>query len=86
MNVSITNDMIVEEIETVALGLNSTDGQAVVTDTATLSILDYDGMSVRATGSLDSSCPSTLHTVLHVNVLLFDSHVSIPYMLHPVSW
>ena len=50
MNVSIIDDMIVEDTETVTLGLNSTDGQAIVTDTTTLSIMDDDGMSVSATG------------------------------------
>ena len=44
MNVSITNDEFVEDTETVTLGLKSTDGQAIVTDTTTLSIMDDDGM------------------------------------------
>ena len=50
MTVSITDDMIVEDTETVTLGLSSTDDQAIVTDTTTLRIMDDDSMSVRATG------------------------------------
>ena len=76
MNVSIIDDMIVEDTETVILSLNSTDGQAVATDTTTLLIMDNDGMSVRAT----STSPSIQHTVLYVHVLLFECHVSIHHI------
>ena len=37
--------MIVEGTETVRLEMNTTNGQAVVTDTSILSIMDDDGMS-----------------------------------------
>ena len=63
MDVAITNDGIVEDTETVALGLNSTDGQAIVADTTTLTITDDDGMSVRATGSRDGSFTVFKHIV-----------------------
>ena len=69
VNVGIRNDVIVQDTETVTLGLKSTDCQAMVTDTTTLSIVDDDGMSVRATGSLDGSFTVFKRTVPNCAVL-----------------
>ena len=68
MNVSITNDEIVEDTETVTLGLSSTDGQAVVTNNATLSIMDNDGMLVSATGLRDGAFTACKHTFPNLTV------------------
>ena len=44
VDVIVVDDMIVEGTETVRLEMSTTNGQAVVTDTSILSIMDNDGM------------------------------------------